>query len=106
MNRELKRLAQNARNRLISKGENGSKKVASSISSNIKFKVLTSEADEKFISRAKETIEKESLSPIKDLMDMAYYSSLSEASQERYLFELVEKYNRFRKEFERNAAAL
>ncbi len=106
MNRELKRLAQNARNRLINKGENGSKKVATPVSSNIKFKVLTSDADENFNSRARATIENESLSPIKDLMDMAYYQSLSQASQEKYLFDLVEKYNRFRKEFERNAAAL
>lgn len=107
MNKELKRLAQNARNRLISKGENGGmKKMSTPLSPNVKFKVLSSDADEMFNSKAMEVLERGSLNPITELMDMNYYASLSAGGKQRYLLEVVDKLNRVREKFERNAAAL
>ncbi len=107
MNKELKRLAQNARNRLISKGENGGmKKVSAPLSPNVKFKVLSSDADEMFNLKALDVLERGCLNPINELMDLNYYSSLSAGGKQRYLLEVVDKLNRVREKFERNAAAL
>lgn len=102
MNQELKRLAQNARNRLISKGSrSGVKKMNAPLSPNVKFKIITSyEADENFNNKAREVLSKDTLDPIKELMDMNYYRSLDACNKERYLLSVIEKYSRFKEKFE------
>lgn len=110
MNQELKRLAQNARNRLMSKGEksaNGVKKMNAPLSPNVKFKIIsTSESDEIFKNRAKEVLEKDVLNPISELMDLSYYKTLDESKKQKYLLDVVEKFNRYKKEFERREQKL
>ncbi len=101
MNKELKRLAQNARNRLIHKGENPSSSKAVVSSPNIKFKVISPELDENFNVKAQQVLESGSLSPMSDLMDLNYYSSLDDLSKEKYLLDTVEKFNRYKEKFER-----
>ena len=102
MNQELKRLAQNARNRLISKGNrSGVKKMNAPLSPNVKFKIITSsEADENFNNKAREVLSKDTIDPIKELMDMNYYRSLDACNKERYLLSVIEKYSRFKEKFE------
>lgn len=104
MNLELKRLAQNARNRLINKSAKGDiKKMGVSHNPSVKFKVITaSDADESFNTKAQEVLTKDSLDPIKELMDMNYYRSLDACNKERYLLSVIEKYARYKEKFERN----
>lgn len=103
MNLELKRLAQNARNRLINKSAKGDvKKMGISHKSSVKFKIISSyDADENFNTKAKEVLAKDSLDPIKELMDMNYYRSLDAGNRERYLLSVIEKYSRYKEKFER-----
>ena len=110
MNQELKRLAQNARNRLMSKGENGTsgvKKMNAPLSPNVKFKVIsTFESDEVFKNRTREVLEKGVLNPIGDLIDANYYRTLDEGKKQKYLLDVIEKFNRYKKEFERREQKL
>lgn len=102
MNLELKRLAQNARNRLINKSAKGDiKKMGVSHNPSIKFKIISStDADENFNSKAHEVLTNDSLDPIKELMDMNHYRSLDACNKERYLLSVIEKYSRYKEKFE------
>lgn len=104
MNLELKRLAQNARNRLINKSIKGDvKKMGMSHNPSVKFKIISSsDADENFNNKAKEVLSKDSLDPIKELMDMNYYRTLDACNKERYLLSVIEKYARYKEKFEQN----
>ncbi len=105
MNRELKKLALNARNRLINKGENRLTKFPNSLSPNIRFKVISS-SDETFDNRAREILEKDSLNPIRELMDENYYKSLNEGMREKYLLEIIEKFVKVKKQIEKEERKL
>ncbi len=97
---ELKRLARNARERLINKGEGGGiKKVTSPCSPNVKFKIISSEIDENFNTKAKQALENDSLSPIQDIMDGDYFNSLDGVSKQKYLLDVIEKFNRVKEKF-------
>ena len=99
-NMELKRLAQNARKRLISSGaNNGIRKTVPSLNSNVKFKVI-SNSDEEFSSKARQVLESDTLSPIKELMDEDYFNSLDSINKQKYLLEVVEKFNRVKAKFD------
>lgn len=104
MNLQLKRLAQNARNRLINKSAKGDvKKMGVSHNSSVKFKIISSsDADETFNNKANEVLSNDALDPIKELMDMNYYRSLDSVSKERYLLSVIEKYARYKEKFDRN----
>lgn len=104
MNLELKRLAQNARNRLINKSAKGDiKKMGISHNPSVKFKIISSsEADENFNNKANEVLSRDALDPIKELMDMNYYRTLDAGNKERYLLNVIEKYARYKEKFERS----
>ena len=97
---ELKRLAQNARNRLIHKGENGSKRLSSLASSNIKFKILSSKEDDLFEAKARQMLSDGALNPLGELMDSGKFNSLSSTQKERYLFATLERYARVKEKFD------
>lgn len=90
----LKDLAQNARNRLINRsgGNLKSKKV---YSPNVKFKIISSE-DHEFNEKASALSEDDLLAPLGKLINHEYFAKLSEANKERYLWEIVDKYKKFR----------
>lgn len=101
-NYELKRLALNAKNRLIGnkKGNGASlKSKASPISANIKIKTI-SLSDENFDHKVREVLEHDTLAPIREIMDEAYYKSLSASMKEKYLLEVIEKFLICKKKFD------
>ncbi len=106
MNQELKRLAQNARNRLMNKGENSIKKTNAVLSPNVKFKIISTSQDESFKTRTMQLLESDALNPIGELMDLKVYNSLDEDKKQRYLLDVIEKFNRYRQEFERREQKL
>lgn len=101
-NYDLKKLALSAKNRLIgnkNKLEANRKNKDSIFSSNIKIKTI-SLADESFNSRAREVISRDALDPIREVMDMDYYKSLSPSMRDKYLLDVVEKYLACKKKFD------
>ncbi len=100
-NENLKRLAQNARNRLIKKDEIMSKNDKKELVKNKIFKfVVIENQDENFNKKAKEVLLNDSYDPINQLIDKKYFSSLKEADKQRYLFSVIDKYTRFKEHFE------
>ena len=97
---ELKRLAQNARNRLIHKGESGTKRLSSLARTNIKFKVISSKEDDTFEAKARQMLSDGALNPIGELMDSGLYNSLTSSQKERYLFATLERYGRVKEKFD------
>lgn len=102
-NYELKKLAMNAKNRLIgNKTKDGqtSRNKAAVLNSNIKIKTI-SLTDENFDNRAREVILRDALDPIREVMDMEYYKSLSPNMKDKYLLDIIEKYLACKKKFDR-----
>ena len=92
----LKELALKAKNRLIHKdmkGE-GDKK-------DYRIKIIKS-GDDAFYNKVKNLLgrEEEILNPIKFLMDDGLLSEMSDGEREKYLFETVDKYNKFKAQIE------
>lgn len=87
----LKSLALKAKNRLINKREKESLKEDFSI------KIIKSE-DEDFYYRVKSLLESEQdlINPIKMLMDEKRMADMSNAEKDKYLFQTIEKYTKFR----------
>lgn len=107
MNDQLKKLAQNARNRLMNKAAGGVKKMNAPLSPNVKFKVIENSAsDETFKIRAQEVLQKGVLNPIGELIDAGYYQSLDENKKQKYLLDVIEKFNKYKQEFERREQKL
>lgn len=94
--KDIKQLAQSARNRMMNRNCVTTSMPAKT--SGIKFKVI-SRSDTNFAERAKEVIDSDSLSPIKELMDMKYYLSLSESGKQKYLLDTIEKFVRYKEKF-------
>ncbi len=93
-NYELKKLAMNAKNRLIGNNTKASismKNKSRVFGSNIKIKKLST-YDENFETKAREVIEKDALNPIREVMDMDYYKSLSGSMKDKYLLDIIDKY--------------
>ena len=106
MNDQLKKLAQNARNRLMNKAAGGVKKMNAPLSPNVKFKIISTSQDESFKTRTMQLLESDALNPIGELMDLKVYNSLDEDKKQRYLLDVIEKFNRYRQEFERREQKL
>ena len=93
-NKLLKDLALSARNRLINR-QNGKLKNKKVFSPNVKFKIISNE-DAEFNERASALGEEDMLSPLAKLINYDYFAKLSKENKERYLWDVVEKYKKFR----------
>lgn len=93
-NRLLKDLAQNARNRLINRN-GGNLKSRKLYNPNVKFKIISND-DKEFNEKASTLSEEDMLAPLGKLINHDYFSKLSEVNKERYLWEMVDKYRKFR----------
>lgn len=103
-NKVLKRLALNAKNRMISKSTGQTKKEGV-YSPNVKFKVISGE-DAYFFEKAKSVYERDEINPIGQLMDEAIFNKLDTYGKEKYLFDTIDKYNRFREKINREEQQL
>jgi len=88
----LKHLAMNARTRLMNGGKVKNTKVCSP---NVKFRIISNE-DSEFIERANSLNEEDILTPLNKLIDKEKFSKLDLHNREKYLFETIEKYARYR----------
>lgn len=102
----LKRMAQMAKNRLrnkVNEKENkafknrGQFKIIYGDSVDIKSKIITRE-DKKLYEKVKELLSQneEVVNPIARLIDYKIYNKLDDTSKERYLFDLVNKYKKYK----------
>lgn len=107
----LKRMAQMAKNRLRNKvnemdnksiKSRGNFKILYSDGVDIKSKIITRE-DIKLYEKVKEMLDKncDITNPISKLIDHKVYNKLDERSKERYLFELVDKYKKYKEKYEK-----
>ena len=95
-NRTLKNLAVFAKNRLIQK----SGTVLSPASAdNVTFKLILSE-DADFFEKVKTILERNSISPIRELMDKGKYDSLDEFGKQKYLLDTIEKFREMKSKIE------
>ena len=106
----LKRMAQMAKNRLRNKvQENDNKtskgrtnfKVIYTKSLDIKSKIISKE-DSKLYQKVSEMLEEncDISNPIARLIDYKVYNKLEDSAKERYLFDLVNKYNLYKTKYE------
>lgn len=95
-NRTLKNLAVSAKNRLIQKS---GAVVSPTKRENVTFKILTNN-DDVFFDKVKEVLEKNSISPIKELMDKKKYDGLDFFGQQKYLLDTIEKFNEIKSKIE------
>ena len=106
----LKRMAQMAKNRLRNKvNENENKMIKKrggfiilqAGNMDIKSKIITKE-DNKLYERVVSILDEgDVFNPIARLIDSRVYNKLDEMAKERYLFELVDKYKRYKEKYER-----
>ena len=105
----LKKMAQMAKNRLRSKvNEKENKaiknrcqfKIIYGDGVDIKSKIITRE-DKKLYEKVKALLDEniQITNPIARLIDYKIYNNLDDNSQERYLFELVDKYKRYKEKY-------
>ena len=105
----LKRMAQMAKNRLRNKvkevdnkksGRSNFKVIFGS-GVDIKSKIITKE-DEKLYNKIKLMLDEDFdiINPIAKLIDYKVYNKLDNLSQERYLFQLVDKYKTYKAKYE------
>ena len=105
----LKRMALMAKNRLRSKVQENDNKGAKSrcsfkviygASVDVKSKIITKE-DARLYSKVAEMLQQEGdiFNPISRLIDYKVYNKLDDSSRERYLFELVDKYKRYKEKY-------
>jgi len=111
----LKRMAQMAKNRLRNKvNENENKMIKKrggfiilqAGNMDIKSKIITKE-DNKLYERVVSILDEgDVFNPIARLMDLKLYSKLDEQSKERYLFELVDKFKKYKERYEKEKRAV
>ena len=106
----LKRMAQMAKNRLRNKvNENENKMIKKrggfiifqTGSMDIKSRIITKEDDKLYQKVVSILDEGEVFNPLARLIDSKLYSKLDEPAKERYLFDLVDKYKRYKEKYER-----
>lgn len=101
----LKRLARQAKNRLSRRNYingNGEVKVISGgYLADYKLILLSGKEDEKLYCKVKEILSEneDAVNPIGKLVDKSKFSALSPCEQERYLFELIDKYKKMKERF-------
>lgn len=105
----LKRMAQMAKNRLrkkVTENENkkivnrGQFKVIYGDGVDIKSKIITRE-DKKLYEKVKMIVDEqeEITNPISRLIDYKIYNKMDSLAKERYLFDLVDKYKRYKEKY-------
>lgn len=95
-NDTLKKLAINAKNRLIQK----SGRIVSPVSAdNVTFKLIYNE-DDAFFEKVKNLLQENSISPIKELMDKHKYDSLDAFGKQKYLLDTIEKFQEIKRKIE------
>lgn len=105
----LKRMAQMAKNRLRSKVNekenkslkgNGKFKILYGDGIDVKCKIITKE-DMKLYGKVKAMLEEDFdvLNPISQLIDYKIYNKLDSFAKERYVFDLVDKYKRYKEKY-------
>ncbi len=99
-NQNLRKLAMNAKNRLIKKDQIVGKNSRNVFNSNFKFKIISNE-DASFIEKAKSIIDKDISNPIKQLIDNSYFEKLDPCEKQKHLFDIIDKYSKFRKDYEK-----
>ena len=99
----LKAMAQQAKDRLRGKANNvtnisyGKNFVCQK--TNVKT-VIIDLYDEKLNNKIKNIIETENVCPLNELIDFAYYKTLSKEQKERYFFTLADKYREYKQRLE------
>lgn len=104
-NKILRRLALNAKNRMINKSEGGTVKKEGVLSPNVKFKVFSGE-DEFFVEKARNVYLEDPLNPFAKLMDLDTFKRLDQRGKEKYLFDTVDKYAKLKEKFDREAQSI
>lgn len=105
----LKRMAQMAKNRLRNKvvekeNKNFSSKrnfkIIYNSSSDIKCKIITKE-DKKLYDKVKEMLDNnfDVVNPIAKLIDYKIFNKMDDLAQERYLFDVIEKYKKYKEKY-------
>lgn len=102
----LKRLARQAKNRLSKRnylnGKGELKVINGGYLADYKLVLLSGKDDEKLYCKVKEMLSEneDTANPIGRLVDKTKFSSLSLCEQERYIFNLVDKYKKMKQRFE------
>ena len=106
----LKRMAQMAKNRLRNKVNEKENKLAKGrggyiilqrYGMDIKSKIITKEDNNLYEKIVGILNEGDVFNPLARLIDSRIYNKLDEMAKERYLFELVDKYKRYKEKYER-----
>ena len=95
-NDTLKRLAINAKNRLIQKSGGI---VSPANANNVTYKLIYSE-DDAFFEKVRTLLQQNSISPIKELMDKAKYDELDAFGKQKYLLDTIEKFQDMKRKIE------
>lgn len=101
----LKAMAQQAKDRLRGKSEKITNIKYNKLfndfnnKSNIKT-VIISEDDDLLYNKIKNTLDNDSINPLAELIDFAYYKTLTNEQKERYFFKLADKYRMLKRRYE------
>lgn len=95
-NRTIKNLAFYAKNRLIQKGG-----LPHSVASmdNVTFKLLSND-DDLYLEKVKTILERNSISPMKEMMDKETYDNLDPFGKQKYLLDSLELFQRLKNKIE------
>lgn len=100
----LKMIAKQAKDRLSSKSDSTPKTkyprnfVLENLKPEIKTKIIYE--DSKLDEKIKNVIQKDSICPLSEIIDFAYYKTLSKQQKERYFFSIAEKYKKVKDSLE------
>lgn len=101
--KDLKTLAQQAKDRLRGNGYTDVKTLRLIKGENVEFRrvLQVEEENEKLYVKVKDILsrEEEFCNPISYLMDMNYYNSLCNCGKERYFFEIVDKFQNLKERY-------
>lgn len=101
--RDLKTLAQQAKNRLRGRDYKDVKTLRLIKGENVEYRRVLQTDEDKLYGKVKDILsrEEEFYNPISYLMDMNYYNSLSPTEKERYFFEIVDKFHALKERYYR-----
>ena len=72
---------------------------------NVTIKLIDDAEDANFIKKVEEILDRESITPFKDLVDYDEFSKLSDVEKQRYIFNLSERYNKIKYQYEKRKCA-
>ena len=72
---------------------------------NVTIKLIDDAEDENFIKKVEDVLEKESITPFKDLVDYDEFQKLSDVERQRYIFDLAKRYNKIKYQYEKRKCA-